>query len=82
MSTERRRVRWFVAAHLAAASALYALTLGIGGGWAEHLPPDLRVAAAPAVPALPAVAVAPAAHTAEPPGWAQRPELSLLWEGR
>ena len=82
MSTERRRVRWFVAAHVAAVGMLYALALGIGGGWAEYLPPDLRVAAASAVPAVPALAAAPAARTAELPDWAQRPELSSPWELR
>ena len=82
MSTERRRVRWFVSAHLAAVGTLYALALGIGGGWTEHLPPDLRVAAAPAAPVVPALAAAPSARTAEPPDWAQRAELSSPWELR
>ena len=85
MSSERRRVRCFVAAHLAAVSTLYALAQAIGGGWADHLPPDLRVAAAsavPAVPAVPAVAAAAAAQGAELPDWAQRPELNAPWESR
>ncbi len=82
MSSERRRVRWFVSAHLAAVGTLYALALGIGGGWAGHLPPDLRVAAAPAVTAVPTLAEAPAARTVERPDWAQRPELSWPWELR
>lgn len=82
MSTERRRVRCFVAAHLAAVSTLYALAQAIGGGWVDHLPPDLRVAAAPAVPAVPAVAAAAAAQGAELPDWAQRPELNAPWESR
>jgi hypothetical protein len=58
-----RNVKWFVAAHVAAVVALYALALYIGGGWAEPtLPlngPAPRYAALHSPTPLPAQALRP-----------------------
>ena len=81
MTAARRRVRWFVAAHLGAVCMLYGVTFAIGGGWAHGLPPDLRVAAAPVGPLPLAAPVADSAVARVGlPDWAQRAELVAPWE--
>ena len=83
MTATRRRVRWFVAAHLMALATIYGVAYTVGGGWAQGLPPDLRVTSAPAVaPAAPTAASAVVTAAAgELPAWAQRSELPAPWEG-
>lgn len=84
MKAGRRRVRWFVAVHLSALTAIYGAAYAIGGGWAQGLPPDLRISRAPTVPP-PAATAAPTVVTVaggELPAWAQRSELPAPWDGR
>ncbi len=85
---QRRRVRLFVALHLGAVGAIYALALLVGGGYQGPPMPPLTVARASAPDAMtePKQRVpAPPANTMEAaqlPAWAQRVEIARPWESR
>jgi len=79
-----RRVRWFIAAHTLAVTALYGVALVIGGGFAPPpLPPDqpLVVAQAGAEPAVAGDADELRQPTPEDGSvpWAMRYEVSSSW---
>lgn len=84
----RRGVRLFVALHLGAVGAIYAVAVVVGGGFSGPPMPLLTAAMAapqpnPASPA-PFVAV-PGAQTAVPaplPEWTRRAEVAAPWEPR
>lgn len=85
---QRRSVRLFVALHLGAVGAIYAIALLVGGGFAGPPMPSPTVAMANP-PALPAAAVptaalrsAPATAPAPLPEWTRRPEIAAPWESR
>lgn len=85
---QRRRVRLFVALHLGAVGAIYALALIAGGGFEGPPMPPLTVASATASAAMlepsqrvttsPALTLDPAPL----PAWAQRVEITRPWESR
>jgi hypothetical protein len=86
-STGRRHaVRVFVALHVGAVVAIYAVALAIGGGLASPpLPP--QAAGGPAGSQRPLVAQVPVAPpsarpTAAAPAWSERVEVAAPWEGR
>ena len=85
---QRRRVRLFVALHLGAVGAIYALALIVGGGYQGPPMPPLTVASASAPDAMPEPkqrVPAPPANTMETaplPAWAQRVETTRPWESR
>jgi hypothetical protein len=85
---QRRRVRLFVALHLAAVGAIYALALLAGGGHGgPPMPPPgaapvtAQAAAAVRMPPTPGgPSITPTAPAL--PAWAQRVETAGPWESR
>lgn len=93
--SHRRGLRLFVALHLGAVGAIYAVALAIGGGRAGPPMPPLAAAVAVAATRAPAPAsqVEPTAHLVDPtpsrtegpstlPAWTQRAEVAAPWEAR
>ena len=84
----RRGVRLFVALHLGAVGAIYAVALVVGGGFTGPPMPPLPLAVAKPQPiaASPAPMVAvTGAQTAVPtplPAWTGRAEIAAPWEPR
>jgi hypothetical protein len=83
---QRRRVRAFVALHLAAVGLIYAIALIVGGGMSGPPMPPLTVATATVRHAEPrpgpvVVTVEATPPVAAPlPAWTQRAEVSAPWE--
>lgn len=83
-----RRVQLFIAAHLLAVGAIYALALFVGGGVVG--PPMPPAAVATAAPPAVRAAQAPVAAVQTPrtfaptplPDWAQRAEIAPPWVAR
>ena len=87
----RRRVRVFVALHLAAALAIYAVALTLGGGFAEPpMPPSWPSGSRPSMvvapPPVPLAVEAPAstvgAGAFDVPPWARRADVAAPWAPR
>ena len=84
----RRGVRLFVALHLGAVGAIYAVAVVVGGGFTGPPMPPLTVAMAKSqpIPAMPypriPVAAAPMVGPAPRPEWTRRPEIAAPWESR
>lgn len=81
---QRARLRWFLAAHLAAVTALYATAVMVGGGLASTpFPPDLAHRATPKAQATPAdttlVTSAAAAAPRPAPALPSAPDLAAPW---
>ncbi len=85
---DRRRVRHFVALHLAAVGIIYAVAVTVGGGFAGPPMPPITVtmASPPAAPAkrapAPALSAEQSFYAAVLPDWAHRFEIPAPWESR
>lgn len=88
LDRDRRRVRLFVAMHLAGVGIIYAVAVTVGGGFAgPPMPPiTVTIASLPAAPATRAPALALSAeqslNAAVMPDWAHRFEIPAPWESR
>jgi hypothetical protein len=81
---DRRRVRLFVALHLAAVGIIYAVAVTVGGRFAgPPMPPITVTMAAPATRApAPALSAEQSFNAAVLPDWAHRFEIPAPWESR
>ena len=85
-----RRVRLFVALHLGAVGAIYAIAVVAGGGFTGPPMPPLTVAIAmmdpqPVPASVSARVTTPSAQTVQltpVPEWTRRPEIAAPWESR
>lgn len=88
-SRHRRGVRLFIALHLIAVGAIYAIALVVGGGFAGPPMPPITTAMAspvhaPTVPPAPFETM-PTERPVAPatlPEWTRRTEIAAPWESR
>jgi hypothetical protein len=82
-ASQGRRIRWFLAAHLAAVGSVAAVAWFIGGGWSLSMPPVEGPATAPGAQTLAAgTAAAPIDTASSLPAWSQRVDVNAPWEQR